>query len=1401
MVKHFTRHAVLALCTAAFAACSPFGEEAGGSAEVTVHVVPDGLVQSRSSFTWADDMIRDIQVVVTTEDGTIHDVLYSDSPSSLQFTGTAGCLYRLWVAANIGGKVEVGTLEDFTEGTRHVSQAAIAASGIPMYSDGCYDIVVAAGENHASIPLKRMMARVDFSIDTHLLDYPESFSVSSVRICSPVDIFTPFAGPVAKEHSGEPDYDFDIASAMDISRLNSGGTIRLYTFENMQGTLLPGNTDPWEKVPSSIGGAGPYCTYLEVVCDYETDSETGCGITYHMYLGEDATTNFDVRRNTVYRLTLEPTEDEIRGNRGSWKIEPGEWDDTVEAELILTPSYLEIVKGETGRVSSAFHLTWPDGRTEYQPTICDWNVVGMGYLHVSFRSWQSFVDEVEIYGKSPGSAVISATASYGYHTYTAEMTVMVKEDIQEPIYTTEYEYELAVSPVSVTLAEGETAEFQAVYVTREYLLADGVRVSDTPASVTEDDVTEIAFWSVKSGLGYVTDEGRGIYTWASGPGSATVEVSFNGCADTAVITTLAHEVIYSSEYEYELVVNPVSVTLAEGETAEFEAVYITREYTLADGVRVSDTPASVTEDEVTEIAYWSVKSGARYVTDEGRGRFAWALGPGSTIIEASLNDCSDTAAINTLAHDIVYTSDYEYELMVSPASATLAEGETAEFEAVYITREYILADGVRVSDTPVSVTEDEVTEIAYWSVKSGARYVTDEGQGAFSWAEGPGSATIEASFNGCSDMATINTLAHYIVYTSEYEYELTISPASATLAEGETAEFEAVYTTREYILADGVRVSDTPASVTEDEVTEIAFWSVKNGSEYVKDEGRGLFSWASGPGSATIEASFNGCADTAVITTLAHEVIYSSEYEYELAVSPKSITLAEDETAHFDALYITREYTLADGIRISDEPSFVTEEDVTKIAFWSVQNGHGYVICKGEGNFDWASGPGSATVEASFNGCADTALITTLAHEVIYSSEYEYELVITPASVTLAEGETAEFQAVYITREYLLADGVRVSDTPTSITEDDVTDTAGWSVTSGAEYVTNEGHGVFGWMSGPGTATVTATFEGNSDTATITCEVHIPVIEYRYEYDIAPDESEIIVGETESYIVTRYTFTIIDGVQQPGYSTDTVPSVDLVWSSSAPSVATVSEGTATGRGYGTAVITATIDQDHTVSATLYVKLPEHEDPIVESIEIVELTGNGFLIFEPCLYHFACIVKMSDGTVYDSSDPAWTEDFTWTSPQNGRGINCNGDGWYEVTGDGPAEYVVGCAYETQIAHEYTSVTIIQSAISFEYNHSEGGRDYFSSEKERLHVKVYVNVKHGSETAEVRVIDFTDANEAVTLGDLSIYVTFDVMEGNLWTGCDGIVPEGAAARYYVHYQYGGTGGWYTDGPNSL
>ena len=546
MSRHHIGHIALSLsviAAAALAACTPVREEAGGTAaQVTIHFTQDDFLQTRSSFSWGEDDIRDIQVVVTTSDGAVHDVLYSDTPSDLQFTGNVGDLYKLWAAANLGGRIGVERLEDFTQAVRHVSASGVAASGIPMFSEGSSEIVVTGSGDHAVIPLKRMLARVEFGVDRSSLHSPEGFRITGVSIFNPVEAYTPFAGNVSREHSGGAGYVFDSASPTDLSRLNSGSKAILYAFENMQGTLLPGNTDPWQKVPSRIGGAGPYCTYLEVSCSYETDTESCDDITYRMYLGKDATTNFDVQRNCRYIITLTPTDGEMHGERGSWKIESGEWD-------------------QTG-----------------------------------------------------------------------------------PVYTTETEKEVVLDPSYARLGEGETIYFTATYIERDYTLADGVRISDEPTAVRTRDVTRSATWVVQSGKSYVVSEGRGGFSWAKGPGSAVVRATYNSTNGTANITTLEPDPVIPPDpvitYVYRLEILDIG-SLEIGESKTLQARKYTDTYT--DGVLTeTDTVGEIVPNSQLQWGFGSspenLSTTCEYATISSGGVITGVKGGSCTVTVVLLED-------------------------------------------------------------------------------------------------------------------------------------------------------------------------------------------------------------------------------------------------------------------------------------------------------------------------------------------------------------------------------------------------------------------------------------------------------------------------------------------------------------------------------------------------------------------------------------------------------------------------------------------------------------------------------------------------------------------------------------------------------------------------------------------
>ena len=521
--------------------CGPPEEPEAGRGEpveVTLHVLPEDGYRTRSSFTWGESEIKDVQIVVTDEAGDVVEVLYSSPAEDMHFTGVSGSRYRLWAAANLGGRVEVSKLGDFNAVSRSISSSGIASSGIPMFNgpEG-QELVLGSGSAGVDIPLTRMMARVDLRIDTGSLTNAGRFYVQAVKICNAINSYTPFATDARQQHSGKVDYSFDYASKTDISSLNSGKTVSLYAFENKQGTLLPGNTDPWQKVPSNIGSAADYCTYLEVDCQYGSPSTD---VTYRMYLGSDATTNFDVERNTVYKLTLKPSESEIRGERGSWKLESGPWNQITDIQYSVSPSTLYLdLDGDYGALTSYITLTYEDGTTRTNKVVSLWSADSEALKVFEARPGSALntllnVNTMELRAISEGQARIKASTVYNSTTYTQYCDVIVNH---VPVTTEKSEFELTADPSSVTLSEGEKVQITVTLTEKVYQYVDDVLVSPEPISVTTTDVTELAEWIITSGGGYVTHSDAGSFEWASGPGTAVIGVAYEGSSTTVEITT------------------------------------------------------------------------------------------------------------------------------------------------------------------------------------------------------------------------------------------------------------------------------------------------------------------------------------------------------------------------------------------------------------------------------------------------------------------------------------------------------------------------------------------------------------------------------------------------------------------------------------------------------------------------------------------------------------------------------------------------------------------------------------------------------------------------------------------------------------------------------------------------
>lgn len=299
--------------------------EDSDSGMVRVSFVPVTGYKTKSSIDADEDMLRDYQLVIF-RDGMLELSRFvecggSGVGASLDVPLVKGVEYNLYAVGNIGRIVVPLREEEFLSGS-------LLKYGRPEDIHGVLPMawkekgrVFFAGEGSVTVAFERLVAKVIFSIDSDSI--LKGLRVKSVRMRQAAGIIWPFGVDGSDESllkSADEAVDGDYATKADLELINGGGSLVFYCLENCQGNLLPDNGDEWAKVPENLeGNLGRLCTYLEVEASFLEDFALSGGVIYRLFLGEDTTGNFDVRRNTVLNVSLFATRDGL--DEVCWRVE------------------------------------------------------------------------------------------------------------------------------------------------------------------------------------------------------------------------------------------------------------------------------------------------------------------------------------------------------------------------------------------------------------------------------------------------------------------------------------------------------------------------------------------------------------------------------------------------------------------------------------------------------------------------------------------------------------------------------------------------------------------------------------------------------------------------------------------------------------------------------------------------------------------------------------------------------------------------------------------------------------------------------------------------------------------------------------------------------------------------
>ncbi len=244
--------------------------------------------------------------------------------------------YDWFAVANVGNLADmpffrsaVGVLTEAELRSWTPSIAVAGADALPM---AWHEAGLSVSESQLlggyTLPVvfERLVSRYDIIVNQAGLSN-WAFTATGLKLQG-ADSVTPFADASSFRGSyAEAEY----ATAADVAMLNSGGATRYYPLENCFGNLLS-VSDPMDKsldnVLAADASARPSFVELSGRLTLQDGSFLDKDVTYRFYLGENSTTNFDVKRNVAHVVTLRLTDALIDGDAALWKVETGRFDDT-----------------------------------------------------------------------------------------------------------------------------------------------------------------------------------------------------------------------------------------------------------------------------------------------------------------------------------------------------------------------------------------------------------------------------------------------------------------------------------------------------------------------------------------------------------------------------------------------------------------------------------------------------------------------------------------------------------------------------------------------------------------------------------------------------------------------------------------------------------------------------------------------------------------------------------------------------------------------------------------------------------------------------------------------------------------------------------------------------------------
>lgn len=1113
--------------------------------------------------------------------------------------------------------------------------------GIPM--SGSITLTPADDIENKTITLRRLLAKVTAELTCEW----DGARIQSAKVYNLNSKLKPF-GTSAASTAGDMLSFQEVAAGSDATTL----TAVFYVPENMQGEFsgitLSGNKSQDNALISGIAGR---LTYLETVVS-STGRYEGT-VVYRSYLGGNATSNFNIERNSHYHWTINYKSEKVDDYDNDWKhdMDGGGGLTVRRYTMSLAPNPGELAVGATMGYTTTLNTI-----TENPTSSSSSSILTNG----SCDQWVSSNPSVAtvngngvVTGVSAGTTTITAKytpSGYDFSQIQASATLTVSD-----VVTHYMEIIGGDSPVDVGTPISLVAKYHTI-----------INGSDDGGVVVTTDPS--ASWTRTDGSNKISVGAHTGQVSAASPGntssiSATIRCTYAGVYAEKTVT-------FNPVVSYRLAISASpSATVDMGNPIQMGA----RFFTTIDGVEDSGV-------DVTSSTVWSKASGGASVTVSSSG--AVTSPSAATAVVSGTYTHEGTPYNKTMTVTFNHVAAITHSLVITGASSADI-GTPINLTATY----YTFTDGV--SDGGVNVTSSAV-----WSKKSGDAYISvGAGSGVVSATNAAGStaaktAIVSATYSG-------STAADFsVTFNPVIAYELLVSATPTSANVGETIQMSA----RQKRTVDGVvtytnlsanNVTWSPASGTiksdaSGHVTATAGGTQTITGTYATPGGNksgsasvtfnnvityDLVVTANGSTSvnvgqkvnliATYNTYTNGSKTNSSVVSVASGASWSSSnsnvtvakgstYAEVTAVSPGgastitctysgksgqisvsfgsvvskriAVYASPDATANWNQniTLSAKVFTTTDG----HEDSGVT---INSGLTWSKVSGDGTISVNSSGVVSCSTNPATsvtAVIRASYNDGSNiyTKDITvTFNHVVVVTHSLE----ITGAS-SASVGESINLVATY----YTYNDGVQSASSV-------VTGSATWSRKSGSANVSvGAGNGVVTAVSPGGSAVISATYSGTTSNDFSVSFGSVVV----YSVEVSASPATANVGQTIT--MSARLKTVTDG-GTPVYTN--LSNSNVTWSPSTGTIKVNTSGQVTATAGGTQTITGTYmtpggSRSGTASVTF-------NDVVTHYLEIVPTTATERNVGQPiglkAMYH-TVTNNSDDGGVDKTASATWTK---------------------------------------------------------------------------------------------------------------------------------------------------------------